>query len=301
MLHYKRKYLDDNFTELYLALKNTYLLDPLRSIYSISIDIDWRNIVEVLSYATLEALDPEGSSDTVYVIGESSPYELYIWDGTEYVKTKNTVSDPSFVTTTTAPATITITSTYSADACFEIYTKALSSTKCGVGWNVYATDGVHNFFGGTTTNPVVFNYLYSCTNGIILSLTIKNPAVIRIVMSESTHDKNEALLTFITPTVLTSSVINTTDDGHATDLQCISEGDVAPFQTFSIPVKSDTHYQVVPMLTNAPSDRAYYTAKSGFLSNAPSAAKGVKKCVLINGIVYLTDGYFAIEDGAIDD
>ena len=91
MLHYKRKYLDDNFTELYLALKNTYLLDPLRSIYSISIDIDWRNIVEVLSYATLEALDPEGSSDTVYVIGESSPYELYIWDGTEYVKTKNTV------------------------------------------------------------------------------------------------------------------------------------------------------------------------------------------------------------------
>ena len=299
MGYINKAYVNNDMTRLYNAIKDSYFIK--NQLWGVSLDIDWNTIttVDSGSYANLEALQtahPTGSETTVYVVGSASPYYLYTWDGEAYVKSKTYASNKSYVTTTTKYATISFMGP-SQEPYFDLTKTDVNSTVPKIVWKTYGSDSYASNNIGTTSYSPTINYCYSCKNGIIISLTGYKNGAIRIV-STSTIPASDPCLAFITPT--TNGSWSDASYGFSTDQRCLCIEDVLPYSLFTMSMRNDTHYQVVPMLTNSPASVARYTEKSGFLTNAPSAARGVIKTIAINGKTYLTDGYFAIEDGEID-
>ena len=307
MGQFKRFYINNDIVKVYKALVNNYFMNGHD--VQVEIDIDWDRIAHVYGpYGSEEALDGQypdgGSEDSVYIVGSGNPYYAYLWDGGNFVKTKTYATASGNITTSTRLATVTFRDLSDPSKVFFELLKtdvASGSSNYMYKWTTYGSDSKVTNYLGTTTYSASCTYLYSCENGIIVQITqptsntnITALASIRIVAT------NDDYVAFLSPT--TSGSITYTDltPGVSKNIRCLCYGDVTPYSTFTMSMRNDTHYQVVPMLTNSPASVARYTEKSGFLTNAPSAARGQIKRVAINGKTYLTDGYFAIEDGEID-
>lgn len=170
--------------------------------------------------------------------------------------------------------------------------KITNSSSVNVEWHSYASSNNSvSAYAGNSSYGATVNYVYTCKNGIIIVVAGHNGGgigngmlPIRIVKT------NLGKLAFISKRNITSTLFN----AYRESMDCIAWGDVAPLSTFYIPNRYDTHYEVVPMLTNSDMDVVSYTDKSGFLlySTGDLAIKAIN----ISGKKYLSDSYFAIED-----
>lgn len=162
-----------------------------------------------------------------------------------------------------------------------------------IDWRSYASSNVYadGFAGGSSYNASL-DYVYTCKNGIIITINGKVGSggvgsgilPIRIVKT------NLGKLAFVSKRNRNPTASN----AYRENIDCIAWGDVAPLYTAWISNRYDTHYEVVPMLTNADADIISYTDKSGSLLY--STGDYAIKAINISGKKYLSDSYFAIED-----
>ena len=170
--------------------------------------------------------------------------------------------------------------------------KITNSSSVDVEWYSYASsnNSVRGYAGNSSYHATV-NYVYTCKNGIIIAI-VGNTAggvgngilPIRIVKT------NLGKLAFVSKRNNIGPIIN----AYRESMDCVAWGDVSPLYTIYIPNRYDTHYEVVPMLTNSDMDVVSYTDKSGFLLY--STGDLAFKIINISGKKYLSDSYFAIED-----
>ena len=289
----QRYYVNGDMT----ALKNALIASNFFGDCTMDLDIDWDDYTTV---RTVDYLPPEGDTQTVYVnTGESN--RLYTYDGEEYKSSLTTVTIAGFVTTTSRPATLRIINREGVvlfvirkDPCANNRVDGAVEWSTVAGNNLVVTSGN----GGTnsTTYAAKVEYVYTCTNGIIMHVTNNYGAhtPIRIV---KTNDGRYAFISnrntqYAIPQTPSGYPYNS--GGYCSELDCIAYGDVAPLSTFLITNAYSLHYEVVPMLTNSSMDTLVYTDKSGYLQYSTQDLK--VKTVTIGGHKYLTDSYFAILD-----
>ena len=169
----------------------------------------------------------------------------------------------------------------------------VNSSSTNISWTSYASSNLYaDGYAGNGSYPASLDYVYTCKNGIIITINgragsggIGNGILpIRIVKT------NLGKLAFISK----RNNVSTTSNAYRENIDCIAWGDVAPLNTAWISNRYDTHYEVVPMLTNSDADVVSYTDKSGSLLY--STGDLAFKIINISGKKYLSDSYFAIED-----
>ena len=283
----KRHYIDSDMTALKTALESTEFLTDMGA--TVSIDIDWSEITTKMPtaspyyYNSISDLPETGDEHSVYFVKEPdvNRYRLYTYDAMYgYQQTPTVVSSTSNIDIRQS-ATIDV-----KDEDGNIMFR-MAKDVYGYTWTTYASSSVYasGTLGNSTYGSSMPN-MYSCKNGIMIVMTVQNSnLVIRMVAT------NLGKLAFISRRNAGAS-IGSSVNGYKNTIDCIARGDVAPLSTIDIPNRYDTHYEVVPMLTN--SDTVSYTAKSGFLLYSPGdlAIKGIN----VAGKKYLSDSYFAIED-----
>jgi len=151
--------------------------------------------------------------------------------------------------------------------------------------NLYADASV-----GNGSYPATLDYVYSCKNGIILVVNGKSGNATSGVLPIRIVKTNLGKIAIVSR----RNSLGTVQNGYRESIDCITWGDVAPLNTVWISNRYDTHYEVVPMLTNADADVISYTDKSGSLLY--STGDLAFKIINISGKKYLSDSYFAIED-----
>lgn len=160
-----------------------------------------------------------------------------------------------------------------------------------VTWRTYASSNVYaDANAGNSSYDASLDYVYSCKNGIIIVINGKSGSQASGVLPIRIVKTNLGKIAVISRRNTLGTVFN----GYRENIDCIAWGDVAPLYTVWISNRYDTHYEVVPMLTNADADVISYTDKSGSLlySTGDLAIKAIN----ISGKKYLSDSYFAIED-----
>lgn len=170
--------------------------------------------------------------------------------------------------------------------------KITNSSSVDVEWYSYASSNNSvSAYAGNSSYHATVSYVYTCKNGIIITISGKTGGgvgngilPIRIVKT------NLGKLAFVSKRNNIGPVVN----AYRENMDCIAFGDVAPLNMIYIPNRYDTHYEVVPMLTNSDMDVVSYTDKSGFLLY--STGDLAIKVINISGKRYLSDSYFAIED-----
>ena len=162
-----------------------------------------------------------------------------------------------------------------------------------INWTSYASSNVYasGTVGGSSYGASL-NYVYTCKNGIIITISgnVGSGGVGNGVLPIRIVKTNLGKLAFVSK----RNVNTTTSNAYRENIDCIAWGDVAPLYTVWISNRYDTHYEVVPMLTNADADVISYTDKSGSLLY--STGDLAFKTINISGKKYLSDSYFAIED-----
>lgn len=296
-------YINGDMAALKNALSNLEFLDG----YTVSIDIDWSKITKEMPsadpyyYDGPEALENvEGATDTVYVVKEGDNlYRLYLYDiELETFYPTYTTSlyisgrQSSAKTTVTHPATIVISDS-DGYKLFRLTRNWTNTDKVYVSWNMYAAgnNGVTQSCGNDSHGYHV-SYAYCCKNGVIIFVAADNrtPTVpIRIV---KTNNGKLAFVVWGASSIYPTPSVNLS--GYFQDQDCMTYEDVTPFSTYTFANRYDTHYVVVPLLTNSQVETISYTDKSGFLPY--STQDGIIKVISINGKKYLTDSFFAIED-----
>lgn len=160
-----------------------------------------------------------------------------------------------------------------------------------ISWRSYASSNVYadSTVGGGSFLASL-DYVYSCKNGIIIVTTTQYSGSISDVLPIRIVKTNLGKIAVVSRRNTTYNIQN----GYRENIDCIAWGDVAPLYTVWISNRYDTHYEVVPMLTNADADVISYTDKSGSLLY--STGDLAFKAINISGKKYLSDSYFAIED-----
>lgn len=169
-------------------------------------------------------------------------------------------------------------------------TKMSSST---IDWTSYASSNVSASGNvGNSSYGASLDYVYTCKNGIIIAISghVGSGGVGSGILPIRIVKTNLGKLAFISK----RNIYSTTSNAYRENIDCIAWGDVAPLYTVWISNRYDTHYEVVPMLTNADADVISYTDKSGSLLY--STGDYALKAINISGKRYLSDSYFAIED-----
>lgn len=295
----KRFYINGDMKKLKDALSSLEFLDG----YDVSIDIDWTKITKEMPsadpyyYDGPEALENvEGAADTVYVVKEGEDlYRLYLYDfefGTFYPTPTKSSSTYSGQVTFHHPATISISDSDGHEV-FRLTKHWGYSAYTPVSWNIYATgNNSVTKSCGNASYVYYISYAYSCKNGIIIFIAADNNTPSMPIRIVKTNNGKLAFIVWRGSTVYPPT--NNNLSGYFQDQDCMTYEDVAPFYTYTFANRYDTHYVVVPLLTNSQAEVVSYTDKSGFLPY--STQDGVIKVITINGKKYLTDGFFAIED-----
>lgn len=172
--------------------------------------------------------------------------------------------------------------------------KLFSITKMNsytINWTSYASANVYaDSTAGNSSYTASLDYVYSCKNGIIIVINAKSGNASSGVLPIRIVKTNLGKIAVISK----RNTYGTVNNGYRENIDCIAWGDVAPLYTAWISNRYDTHYEVVPMLTNADADVISYTDKSGSLLY--STGDLAFKAINISGKKYLSDSYFAIED-----
>lgn len=295
----ERFYIDNDMSALKSTLSSLDFFDG----YTISIDIDWSRITKEMPSASpyyydgVAALENvEGAEDTVYVVKESDTvYRLYTYNS-------ELGFSPSFTTSVTAsgssssnktlvlkPATISISDSDGHEL-FRLTKSWRNNGRTYIKYKTYIRGSNVERSIGSDSYEYGVNYAYSCKNGIILWLYSQSAASLPLRIVKTNNSK----LAFITWGSNGAPSSGTPSYPFYQNIDCITYEDITPLVTYTFANRYDTHYVVVPLLTNSQAEVVSYTDKSGFLPY--STQDRVIKVITINGKKYLTDSYFAIED-----
>lgn len=164
-------------------------------------------------------------------------------------------------------------------------------TGYSVNWRSYASANLYaDSRAGGSSYGASLDYAYSCKNGIIIVINGKSGNQTSGVLPIRIVKTNLGKIAVVSR----RNTYDTVQNGYRENIDCIAWGDVTPLYTVWISNRYDTHYEVVPMLTNADADVISYTDKSGSLLY--STGDLAFKAINISGKKYLSDSYFAIED-----
>lgn len=140
-------------------------------------------------------------------------------------------------------------------------------------------------YGAGYVGRVVIEYGYACANGVMLKFSGENANACVLI----TKTNNGEIVT-----IMSSS---TSDASAYTTIWCIAWGDVAPFSNFTFTAHERNQTVIAPFATCADIGDVSYTDKAGYMPFGQYYNSGYGT-LNIDGVEWLTNGYWAIKDGA---
>lgn len=130
-------------------------------------------------------------------------------------------------------------------------------------------------------------YASSCSHGCLLSFGNSGSGHMEILITKTNNN-------------ITSIVVSKGSTGlDLNSMYCIAWGDVQPISSLSVtPIKTAQQTQIVPFVSNAPYGTISYTPDAFYIPVGQYYNMGIGQMTL-NGNIYLTNGYWAIKDGAV--
>lgn len=141
---------------------------------------------------------------------------------------------------------------------------------------------------GSSSTQVIITYGYACTNGVMLQFSGMNYAA--CVLITKTNSGGVAI-------VMSDSTISNRKP-YTDAVWCVAWGDVSPFASFTFTTNERNQTVISPFVTCAGINNASYTDKAGFIPIGQYYSSGYGT-LSIDGTAWLTNGYWAIEDGEI--
>lgn len=130
---------------------------------------------------------------------------------------------------------------------------------------------------------------YSCANGVILRYGATGSTSYNACLL-ITKTNNDAVAV-----VVSSSA--TTIPAAYTSFYSVAWGDTAPINAFTTAANAQNQTMLVPFSTNANEGLQSYTPNAGFMISGQLYSLGYGKATIGSG-TYITNGYWAIKDGA---
>ena len=150
------------------------------------------------------------------------------------------------------------------------------------GWRFTANiNGGHSYQNEYTRTSLYWGY--ACINGAILVLS-----------DGGLQDRNFSLLISKTNQNKIAFIIPASFAERNT-LHCIAYSDTYPVQEYNISPSVSEQTILSPFITNAAIGTTSYTPSAFYIPYGEYVGRGYAKFIM-NGITYLTDGYFAISD-----
>lgn len=137
---------------------------------------------------------------------------------------------------------------------------------------------------GTSSTQVTIEYGYACTNGVMLKFGGMNYNACAMI----TKTNNGEIVTVMSNSEITNPY---------TVVWCVAWGDVAPFANFTFTANERNQTVVAPFATCADVGDVSYTDKAGYMPFGQYYNSGYGT-LNIDGVEWLTNGYWAIKDGA---
>ena len=120
-----------------------------------------------------------------------------------------------------------------------------------------------------------------------------------LTFSSGTNGRMEVLITKSNNNITTVVFRKGLDGGQLGGMYCVAWGDIDPISYLSVtPITTAQQTQIVPFLSNAPYGTISYTPDAFYIPVGQYYGMGIGQLTL-NGNIYLTNGYWAIKDGAV--
>ena len=132
-------------------------------------------------------------------------------------------------------------------------------------------------------------YAATCSRGCLLTFSSGSNGRMEVLITKSNNN--------ITTVVFSKGI--TTNNGQLYGMYCVAWGDINPISSLSVtPITTAQQTQIVPFLSNAPYGTISYTPDAFYIPVGQYYGMGIGQLTL-NGNIYLTNGYWAIKDGAV--
>ena len=139
---------------------------------------------------------------------------------------------------------------------------------------------------GSSSQQVTIEYGYACTNGVMLKFSGRNYNACVMI----TKTNNGEIVTVMSNSEITNPY---------TVVWCVAWGDVAPLANFTFTANERNQTVIAPFATCADIGDVSYTDKAGYMPFGQYYNSGYGT-LNIDGVEWLTNGYWAIKDGAAE-
>ena len=130
-------------------------------------------------------------------------------------------------------------------------------------------------------------YAAACSHGCLLTFASGSNGRMEVLITKSNNN--------ITTIVFRKGL----DGGQLSGFYCVAWGDIDPISYLSVtPITTAQQTQIVPFVSNAPYGTISYTPDAFYIPVGQYYNMGIGQMTL-NGNIYLTNGYWAIKDGAV--
>ena len=149
--------------------------------------------------------------------------------------------------------------------------------------------GSDTFSRELTTNGA--NYGYRCANGVLFSFGTSSSGFggkFTALITKNNHDAVSVVL----PSGSSSLSIRNT-------VYCLTKTDVSPVSSYSITSTEKSQTVLSPFITNAAEGDTSYTPNAFYMQFGQYAGINLVVKFVMNGKMYLTDGYFVLSDGEV--
>lgn len=161
----------------------------------------------------------------------------------------------------------------------------------GSSFGVYAYVDETNYIKNTVYSSFMCEYGYITKKGAMIDLKASSTSFIKgILLITKTNNGKTAF-------VFNTNMTNSSTETNMRSVYSVTWGDALPVNVISITY--NTFSQIV--ITSFPTNNAYgttsYTPDAGFMTFSQSfIAKGSYGSIIIDGVTYLTNGYWALKD-----
>lgn len=143
---------------------------------------------------------------------------------------------------------------------------------------------------GSTSHQMLLTYGYACTNGVMLQFKGQNYEACCLIARTNNGDI----------VIIMSDSSSVTQRKQFTDsIWCVAWGDVAPFSNFTFTAHERNQTVIAPFATCSDIGDVSYTDKAGYMPFGQYYNSGYGT-LNIDGVEWLTNGYWAIKDGAAE-
>lgn len=146
-----------------------------------------------------------------------------------------------------------------------------------------------------TSNYGHMYYGYKAANGALIPINPSNTSTVEISRS-ILITKNQNGETVFVYSYSTSS--QSVGDIHLTDVCAVTWNDASPLTRFAFSTNTKNQTLFVPFPTVADSGEISYTPNAGYFAAGQNYSMGMGS-IIMDGYVYLTNGYWAIKDEAV--